>query len=67
VQGVYMKNIHWENGDKPFVIAGIPTGNHIVEDVTFDNCYVAGKLLTNMKDADFQVEFVKDIKFVRSK
>jgi hypothetical protein len=67
IQGVYLKNIHWENGDKPFVIAGIPTGNHIVEDVTFENCYMAGKLLTGMKDADFQVEFVKDIKFVRSK
>jgi hypothetical protein len=66
VQGVYMKNIHWENGDKPFVIAGIPTGNHIVEDVTFDNCYVAGKLLTSMKNADFQVEFVKNISFTQS-
>jgi hypothetical protein len=65
IEGVYMKNIHWENPDKPFVIAGIPFDNHIVEDVTFDNCYVGGKLLTSMKDADFQVEFAKDIKFVK--
>lgn len=67
IQGVYLKNIRWENAEKPFVIAGTPTGNHIVEDVTFDNCYVAGKLLTNLKDADFQVEFAKDIKFIKSK
>jgi polygalacturonase len=67
IQGVYLKNIRWENAEKPFVIAGTPTGNHIVEDVTFDNCYVAGKLLTSLKDADFQVEFVKGIKFIKSK
>jgi len=65
IQGVYLKNVHWENPDKPFVIAGIPFDNHIVEDVTFDNCYVGGKLLKSMEDADFQVEFAKDIKFVK--
>jgi len=65
IQGVYLKNIRWENGDKPLVIAGIPYDNHMVEDVTFDNCYVGNKLLTNMKDADFQVEFANDIKFVK--
>ncbi len=65
IEGVYLKNIRWENPDKPFVIAGLPFDNHIVEDVTFDNCYVGGKLLTSMKDADFQVEFAKDIKFVK--
>ncbi|MDT8401667.1 MAG: glycosyl hydrolase family 28 protein [Bacteroidales bacterium] len=65
IQGVYLKNIHWENEDKPFVIAGIPFNNHIVEDVTFDNCYVGNKLLTSINDADFQVEFAKDIKFVK--
>jgi hypothetical protein len=34
--------------------------------VTFDNCRVGGKLLTNLSDADFQVEFAKDIKFIPS-
>jgi hypothetical protein len=66
VQGVYLKNIQWENADKPFVIAGIPFNKHIVEDVTFDHCRVAGKLLTNPSDADFQIEFAKDIKFIPS-
>jgi hypothetical protein len=66
IKGVYLKNIQWENADKPFVIAGIPFNNHMVEDVTFDNCRVAGKLLTNPTDADFQIEFARDIKFIPS-
>lgn len=66
IKGVYLKNIQWENANKPFVIAGLPFNNHIVEDVTFDNCRVGGKLLTNLSDADFQVEFARDIKFIPS-
>lgn len=61
IKGVYLKNIRWSNPNKPFVIAGVP--NSIVEDVTFDNCYLNGKLLSSTKDADFQMEFAKDIKF----
>lgn len=65
IKGVYLKNIYWANADKPFVIAGVP--NYLVEDVTFDNCYLNGKPLTGFKDADFQVEFAKGIKFLPSK
>ncbi len=66
VKGVYLKNIQWENAEKPFVIAGTPFNTNTVEDVTFDHCRVAGKLLTNPSDADFQIEFAKDIKFIPS-
>ncbi|HBH49702.1 MAG TPA: hypothetical protein DDX98_13745 [Bacteroidales bacterium] len=66
IEGVYLKNIRWENPDKPIVIAGLPWGDHIVEDVTFDSCYVGERLLTNLSDADFQVEYVRDIKFIPS-
>jgi polygalacturonase len=62
INGVYLKNIHWANTDKPFVIAGIPT--NFVENITFDHCYLAGKALTNTNDADFQIEFAKSIKFI---
>ncbi|MDP9048133.1 MAG: glycosyl hydrolase family 28 protein [Bacteroidota bacterium] len=65
IAGVYLKNIHWANRDKPFVIAGIPT--NFVTNVTFDNCYLAGKLLTNLSDADFQMEFSRDVKFKSEK
>lgn len=65
VTGVYLKNIHWENKDKPFVLAGIPT--NYLTDVTFDSCYLAGKPLTGFKDGDFQTEFTKDIKFIPAK
>jgi len=65
VIGVYLKNIHWANKDKPFVLAGIPT--NYLTDVTFDNCYLGGKPLTGFNDADFQMEFSKDIKFISPK
>ncbi len=62
IKGVHLKNIRWANANKPFVIAGVP--NSIVEDITFENCYLNAKVLSGTKDADFQTEFVKDIKFV---
>ena len=71
IKGVYLKNIRWE-ADKPFVIAGVPARQgeaadaHLVEDVTFDDCRVGGKLLTSVNDANFQIEFAKDIKFIAS-
>lgn len=65
ITGVYLKNIRWANANKPFVIAGVPT--NFVQDVTFDNCYLAGKLITSLGDADFQTEFAKGIQFIPSK
>ncbi len=65
INGVYLKNIKWSNADKPFVIAGIPT--NFVENVTFDHCYLGGKLLKNTNDADFQTEFTRNIKFITGK
>jgi len=64
INGVYLKNIHWANHDKPFVIAGIPT--NYVENVTFDHCYLAGKLMTNTSSGDFQMEFERGVKFIPS-
>jgi hypothetical protein len=64
IKGIYMKNIHWENTSKPFVISGFSPDN-LVEDVTFDNCNVGGKVLTGFEDAGFKVnEFVRNIKFI---
>jgi hypothetical protein len=65
IKGVYLKNVHWANPDKPFVIAGVPS--HMVEDVTFDHCYLGDKLLSGTDDADFQLEFARDIKFLPAK
>jgi len=64
IKGVYMKNISWENTEKPFIISGFSPEN-MVEDVTFDHCSVGGKILTDTADADFIInEFTKDIKFI---
>ena len=62
ISGVYLKNVSWENAFKPFTIVGHPT--RYVENVVFTNCYVGGKLLTGVEDADFQMEFTRDIMFV---
>jgi hypothetical protein len=62
IKGVYLKNVSWENAIKPFTIVGHPSG--YVEDVTFTNCYVGGKLMTGLDDAQFQIEFARDIVFV---
>lgn len=61
VKGIHISNVSWENAGKPFTIVGHPT--RFVEDVTFSNCYVGGKLLNGLDDADFQIEFAKEIVF----
>lgn len=62
IRDIHLSHIEWEHPHKPFVIAGVPS--QWVENVTFRNCYVAGKLLTKLDDADFQTEFVRGIRFV---
>ncbi|MDI9551025.1 MAG: hypothetical protein GX125_06135 [Bacteroidales bacterium] len=62
LEGVHLKNVSWENAMKPFTIVGHPT--RFVKNVTFTNCYVGGKLLTGLEDADFQIEFAEGIEFV---
>jgi hypothetical protein len=63
IKGVYLKNIQWENGLRPFIISGFSKDN-LVEDITFDQCKAGGKLLTKETDADFRINsFSKNIKF----
>lgn len=62
LRNVNIKNVSWENANKPFVIVGHPT--RFVENVTFTNCYVGGKLLTDTNCADFQIEYVRGLEFV---
>ena len=63
IKGVYLKNIQWENSGKPFIISGFSPEN-LVEDITFDQCRVGGKVLTRETDAEFRINsFTKNIKF----
>ncbi|MBQ8008069.1 MAG: hypothetical protein IJ256_00875, partial [Bacteroidaceae bacterium] len=62
INGVHMKNVTWENPLKPFTIVGHPKQS--VENITFTNCYVGGKLMTGLDDAQFQIEFARNIVFV---
>lgn len=61
INGVHMKNVTWENVLKPFTIVGHPT--QYVENITFTNCYVGGKLMTGLDDAQFHIEFARGIVF----
>ena len=62
INGVYMKDIYWENTEKPFIIQG--HSSQLIENISFRNCYVGGKLITKPGDANFQTEFVKEITFI---
>jgi hypothetical protein len=63
IKGVYLKNIHWENQVRPFIISGFSSAN-LVEDIIFDHCFAGEKALTGIKDADFRInEFTKSIIF----
>ncbi len=59
IKGVHVSNVSWENGLKPLTIVGHP--KRFVEDVSFTNCYIAGKLLDSVDDADFQIEYVSGL------
>lgn len=64
IRQIYLKNISYENTEKPFIISGFSPEN-MVEDVTFDHCTVGGKTLTGLDDANFQVnEFTSGITFI---
>ncbi len=66
IKGIYLKNISWENIKVPIVLSGHGPGN-MVEDVTFDNCKVGGKLLKSTSDARFEINpYVQNIKFINS-
>ncbi|HOW39382.1 MAG TPA: glycosyl hydrolase family 28 protein [Bacteroidales bacterium] len=63
IKNVIMRNISWENGDKPFIISGFSSENK-VENVIFQNCTSGGKPLRSSADADFRInEFTDNIIF----
>jgi hypothetical protein len=63
IKGIYMKNITWENGAKPFILNGYSPDN-LVEDIVFENCSSGGKLIKSAGDADIRTNrFVKGLIF----
>jgi len=64
IKGVYIKNCSWLNTNSPLKITGY-SANNLVEDVTFDHCSVAGKILTGTSDARFETNaYTRNIRFV---
>ncbi len=63
IDGVKLKNVHWERADRPLVIHGY-SANNKVKNITFENCSVAGVPLTSLGDADISVNsFAENIQF----
>ena len=62
IDGVYMKDIYWENASKPFIIKGHES--QFIENISFQNCYAGGKLITKPDDVEFMIEFASGITFI---
>ena len=63
IKNVVMKNISWENPDKPFIISGF-SADHRIENVIFQGCTAGRNPLISTADADFRInEFTENIIF----
>jgi hypothetical protein len=62
IRGVSLRDISWAV-EKPIVLKGFDS-QHMVEDVTFENCTVAGRLLQSVQDPPFEIdEYIQNIVF----
>ena len=60
IKNIKLKNISWAN-ERPIVLKGFDE-NHRVQNVTFENCTVAGKPLRNIQNKVMQIEkFVDNV------
>lgn len=59
---ITIRNVKWGNGTLPFIIKGY--GDHIIRNVLFEGCTVAGKPILSTEDALFDIEKAEDIRFL---
>jgi hypothetical protein len=60
IRGVHLKDIEWA-AERPIILRGHDAG-HLVEDVTFENCRVAGRELTAMETLFQTNEYVRMVR-----
>lgn len=65
IHDITIRNIQWENASRPFVIQG--REGHVIRNVLFENCSIAGKPFRAMEDAPFQTEHTEHIQFKNDK
>ena len=64
VENIYFKNISYNGIDNSMSIINGLDKDHLVQDVTFENLRINGKLITSTEEANIKVgEFAKNIKF----
>ena len=62
IKGVHLKNVSWA-AQRPIILRG-HDADHLVEDVTFENCAVAGRNLARIETPLFVVnEHIRSVKF----
>ncbi|MFC2124182.1 glycosyl hydrolase family 28 protein [Bacteroidota bacterium] len=62
ISGIHLKNIKWES-ERPIILKGF-NEDHLVENVVFEGCTIAGQPLTETRTDIFQVgDFVENISF----
>lgn len=63
IKGIYLKNIRW-SVPAPIILKGFDE-NHMVEDVTFEGCHIAGKPLEELDNEQFEIgQFVNNVKVI---
>ena len=61
IHDIMIKNVKWSNPANPFIIKGY--GDHIIRNVLFKKCSVAGKPLKSKKSVLFEIENAEGITF----
>ena len=62
IRDIHLQNIQWSSV-RPIILHGF-SSNHMVRNVTFENCAIKGKLLTGKRDDIFQInEYVENVSF----
>jgi len=62
ISDIHLKNISWES-ERPIILNGFDE-SHIVRDIVFEDCTIAGEPLNEVRDDIFQVnDFVEGVSF----
>ena len=61
IHDITMRNVSWENEALPFIIRG--REGHVIRNILFDNCTIAGKPMRATDDATFTMEYTENIRF----
>jgi len=62
---ITLRNIQWSNDTLPLIIEG--REEHVIRNVVFENCSIAGKPIRSKEDAPFKINYAENILFKKRK